>query len=84
MEFIKLTASDADRLLCYFRHELEEENKKYEAAKEVMQAPEKKDDPIRCLLFARVEAAHAHNVKVITRNIELLTCGSEGVKHEAD
>ena len=101
MEYIKLTAKDADGILVYFRKEQENENKNFEKTMKAIEELGNGEDLEKFLAtqpvldgkekeafkgffgsqldLARSSArlSHEHNVKVITRNIRLLTCGSE-------
>lgn len=75
MKTITISVSDADRMLKYFRNELETENKHYKEFCEMCKS-EKFSPFINEMLQKLADKGHEHNVKLLTDYIEILTVGS--------
>ena len=88
MSTITITTTDADRMLNYFREELEKENQRFGVCMKKIEEMEKqsKEETSFFALLTReankrfqefAEKAHKHNVDIFSDYIRILTCGSE-------
>ena len=77
MSSITIKTEDADRILKYLRNELETENKHYKECCDMCNKGNEKIPPsINEMLKILADKGHAHNVKILTEFIMILTVGS--------